>query len=70
MAVSCYDCDYLLKILEEQFMLSGGNIEWLQRGLEAVDPKLRGIARLNELLAHKPWVVNAALISVSERMMT
>jgi hypothetical protein len=38
MAVSCYKCDYLLNILEEQFVLVGGNLEWLADGLKKVDP--------------------------------
>lgn len=40
MAVSCYDCEYLLKILEEQFILNNGNVEWLTSGLSQVDKKL------------------------------
>ena len=57
MAVSCYNCDYLLKILEEQFILNDGDIKWLHYGLKAADPKLRVIAEFNELLAHKPWIL-------------
>ena len=30
MAVSCYDCDYLLKVQEEQFVMNGGDINWLR----------------------------------------
>ncbi|CDW89406.1 p53 regulated pa26 nuclear protein [Stylonychia lemnae] len=59
MAVSCYNCEYLLKIQEEQFILNGGDIKWLQKGLKAVDPKLVHIAPLNEMLAHKPWAVDS-----------
>jgi PA26 p53-induced protein (sestrin) len=59
MAVSCYNCDYLLKILEEQFILHDGDPKWLHFGLKVADPKLRLIAVLNETLAHKPWIVNA-----------
>jgi hypothetical protein len=55
MAVSCYNCDYLLKILEEQFILHDGDPKWLHFGLKVVDPKLRLIAELNETIAHKPW---------------
>jgi hypothetical protein len=57
MAVSCYNCDYLLKILEEQFILHDGDPKWLHFGLKVVDPKLRLMAELNETLAHKPWIV-------------
>lgn len=65
MAVSCYNCEYLLKVQEEQFILAGGDPEWLQKGLKAVDPKLYHIAGLNEMLAHKPWVIDSNSIDVS-----
>lgn len=65
MAVSCYNCDYLLRVLEEQFLFYGGDPRWLAKGLSAVDPKLKEIASLNELLAHKPWVIGAQHIEVS-----
>ena len=64
MAVSCYNCEYLLKIQEEQFILNGGDPCWLKKGLKAVDSKLIHIARLNELLAHKPWAIDAEEIKV------
>lgn len=43
--------------MHEQFLLSGGPIEWLTFGLESVDPKLKRIAELNEMIAFKPWAV-------------
>jgi sestrin len=52
MAVSCYDCEYLMFLLTEQFILHGGDIEWITLGLKSVDPKLQRIATLNEVLAH------------------
>lgn len=55
MAVSCYQNEYLLYLLQEQFLLSGGPLEWLIFGLEKVDAKLRRVAELNEILAYKPW---------------
>ena len=57
MAVSCYQNEYLLYILQEQFLLAGGPIEWLIFGLEKVDPKLKRISELNEILAYKPWLI-------------
>ena len=36
-------------------MLAGGPIEWLVFGLEKVDPKLKRIAELNQMMAYKPW---------------
>lgn len=62
MAVSCYECDYLLRILEESFLLCGGEVSWLLEGLSAVDPKLKAIAPLNEILCYKPWALSSEVI--------
>jgi len=62
MAVSCYDCEYLIKILEEQYLLYGGDVEWLLHGLKKANKKLERLAELNELLAYKPWIVCASHI--------
>ena len=70
MAVSCYNCEYLLRILEEQYVLNGGDQSWLSIGLEAVDPKLRLIASLNEMLAHRPWIINASHVEVRDRLIS
>lgn len=59
MAVSCFNCDYLLNILEEQFVLCGGNIEWITHGLKAVDPRVAKFAEINEILAFVPWKLNS-----------
>lgn len=56
MAVSCYENSYLLVFLEEQFIQSGGNPEWL-RG-EGVERKVRRLADLNEVLAFRPWTLS------------
>jgi hypothetical protein len=58
MAVSCYECEYLLKLLEEQFLLNGGEVEWLSLGLKRADKKLKVLSELNELMAFKPWVIS------------
>ena len=55
MAVSCYNCEYLLNILEEQFVLNGGDYEWIIGGLKVCDPKVAMFAELNELLAFLPF---------------
>ena len=57
MAVSCYECEYLIHILYEQFLLAGGPLDWLIYGLDKVDHKLKRIGLLNEKLAYKPWVI-------------
>jgi hypothetical protein len=57
MAVSCFSCEYLLNILEEQFVLNGGQIEWVTEGLIRVDPKIARFSEINEILAFKPWTL-------------
>lgn len=58
-AVSCYNCDYLFNILEENFVLNGGNLDWISGGIKVVDPQVAKFAEINEILAFKPWTLNA-----------
>ncbi len=58
MAVSCYHCDYLLNILEENFVLEGGDLTWITEGLVKVEPRLARFSELNEIMAFKPWAVS------------
>lgn len=60
MAVSCYQCDYLLNILEEQFVLEGGDLAWITEGLAKVDPRLARFSELNEIMAFRPWAVTTS----------
>lgn len=62
MAVSCYECDYLLKLLEEQFLLNGGNVVWLTKGMKKIDKKLKRLGEFNEYQAFKPWVITHSMI--------
>lgn len=55
MAVSCYNCGYLLSILEVQFVLNGGDIQWISNGLKKADPRCTKFAIVNEVLAFAPW---------------
>jgi hypothetical protein len=55
MAVSTIRCEYLLRELEMQFLLKGGDEIWLIKGLEAVPDKLRQLEKINNILAHQPW---------------
>jgi hypothetical protein len=55
MAVSTIRCEYLLRELEMQFLLKGGDEIWLIKGLEVVPDKLRQLERINNILAHQPW---------------
>lgn len=67
MAASCFECESLLNILEEQFTLNDGDPEWLTTGLKAADPKLQALAELNELLAFRPWIIDEDNISYLQR---
>ena len=58
MAVSCYHCTYLLNILEEQFVLEGGELTWIAEGLSKVDPRLARFSELNEIMAFRPWTIS------------
>jgi hypothetical protein len=58
MAASVYECESLVNIVEEQFIIIGGDPQWLVQGLQAVDPKLQALAELNELFAFKPWIID------------
>lgn len=57
MAVSTSKCEYLLRILEENFLASGGDESWLVLGLDVVPAKVNKLARINNILAHQPWKI-------------
>lgn len=59
MAASCHKSEYLLISLQEMFILSGGPIEWLLVGLDAVEPKIKKLATFLEKLAFRPWIVKS-----------
>jgi len=58
MAVSTIRCEYLLRELEMQFLLKGGEEKWLVNGLIEVPEKLRKLEKINNILAHQPWKLN------------
>jgi hypothetical protein len=58
MAVSTVRCEYLLRELEMQFLLKGGEEKWLVNGLVEVPEKLRKLEKINNILAHQPWKLN------------
>jgi len=55
MAVSTIRCEYLLRDLEIQFLLKGGDERWLINGLIEVPEKLKRLEKINNILAHQPW---------------
>ena len=50
--------------------MNGGNEQWIEKGIRAVDPKLALIAPLNEVLANKPWIIDASYLEVSFKLLT
>ena len=58
MAVSTMKNELLFRILEEDFLIYGGDINWLIFGLDVVPNKIKKLAFFNDLLCHQPWKIN------------
>lgn len=58
MAVSCYSCKYLFNHLSQLFLNSGGDPDWLIKGLSGAPKKIQNLKELNSLLAYRPWALN------------
>eukprot|EP00164_Ancoracysta_twista_P004062 GFYU01005450.1.p1 GENE.GFYU01005450.1~~GFYU01005450.1.p1 ORF type:complete len:569 (+),score=132.65 GFYU01005450.1:160-1866(+) len=56
LAATTHNCVYLINKMESEFIVNDGEPEWLL-GVEHAPPKLRNILKLNEYLAHKPWLI-------------
>jgi len=57
MAASTMRCQYLYRILEENFIEAGGDESWLIYGLDIVPDKIVRLGRINNILAHQPWIL-------------
>lgn len=57
MAASTMKCEYLYRMLEDNFLEYGGDESWLIYGLDVVPEKISNLARLNNILAHQPWKI-------------
>jgi hypothetical protein len=57
MAVSSIKCEFMFKYLEIEFLLKGGDKNWLIQGLEAVPPKIKKLEKLNNIFANQPWKI-------------
>lgn len=55
MAASTMKSEFLFKHLQAEFLINGGNEDWMIYGLEAVPEKLRRLEKINNILAHQPW---------------
>lgn len=55
MAASTIRSQFLLRHLESEFLLSGGEEDWLIYGLDSIPEKLKKLQIINNILAHQPW---------------
>ena len=60
MASSTIGCEYLLSDFEKLFLNLGGDKSWIEEGLKCknIPEQIRGMAIINNILAHKPWVLD------------
>ena len=50
----------MLSILEELFLVNGGDKTWLIVGLKVVPEKLMKLAKFNNIMAHQPWKIKTS----------
>lgn len=62
-AAARHKCTYLVNLYEKEFLLQGGDRNWL-KGLEYIPAKLRAISDINKILAHRPWLLSKEHIEV------
>jgi len=53
-AASRYDCDYLLKQQEMEFLLNGGDPAWL-KGYDSLPKRMQALVTFASQLIHVPW---------------
>ena len=60
MASSTIGCECLLLDFEKLFLNFGGDKSWIEEGLKCknIPEQIRGLAIINNILAHKPWVLD------------
>ena len=60
MASSTVGCEKLLYDFEKIFLIVGGNKSWIEEGLKCknIPEQIRGLAIINNILAHKPWIMD------------
>ena len=62
-AASRHQCLYLVRLHAQEFLLQGGDAQWL-RGLDYAPLKLRNLCEVITILAHKPWLIKTEHIEV------
>ncbi|ESO84167.1 hypothetical protein LOTGIDRAFT_155490 [Lottia gigantea] len=56
MACGRHQCSYLIKLQAQEFLLHGGNADWL-KGIDYIPQKLKDFLEINKILAHRPWLI-------------
>ncbi|XP_074034358.1 sestrin isoform X2 [Leptinotarsa decemlineata] len=56
MAAGRHQCNYLISLQKQEFLLQGGEPNWL-KGLKYIPQKLRNLNDINKILAHRPWLL-------------
>ncbi|CAG8505229.1 16231_t:CDS:2 [Funneliformis caledonium] len=68
MAASQHKCQYIVSKLTSDFLINGGDANWLL-GLQYAPQKIRNLATLNAILAHQPWRLQASHIGALVRVL-
>ncbi|KAK9881553.1 hypothetical protein WA026_016430 [Henosepilachna vigintioctopunctata] len=56
MAAGRHQCSYLISLQKQEFIIQGGDQNWL-KGLNFIPQKLRNLYDINQILAHRPWLL-------------
>ncbi|KAK7486619.1 hypothetical protein BaRGS_00022144, partial [Batillaria attramentaria] len=56
MAAARHHCTYLVRLHAQEFLVQGGDTEWL-RGLSYAPQKLQNLYEVVKILAHRPWLI-------------
>lgn len=64
-AAARHHCSYLVYQAATGFLLSDGNPVWL-RGIDHASQRMRNLAELNKLMAHRPWLIRKSHFEVGE----
>ncbi|KAJ8973761.1 hypothetical protein NQ317_017563 [Molorchus minor] len=65
MAAGRHQCSYLITLQKQEFLLQGGDPEWL-KGFNHIPTKLRNLYDINKILAHRPWLLKKSHIELDQ----
>jgi sestrin 1/3 len=58
LASSRFNCTYLIEKQEKEFILNGGNVDWIKNGIKSIPKKLSLLIEFIEILCHQPWLLS------------